>query len=290
MVGFTGSPVYIHQDDVDLTGRHVRYNSANGVARLEGVPGEPFRMVRLKPDGSVAATVVAQSLKYSHARQVAQFYGLGSATFPDPSNPGTVLRAGWAKSCVVTLAGAAGGQQLEINRAELEGDASVTDGPAGGDDKLRLTARDVAVDFDRPAPSTRPTTRPGKTQPPPSVRRVVASGDARCVIHDVNAPPKSIETDKLTIHTAEDPAGELYPRLITADGSVHASDGQQALRSQKMDVTLAPVPPGRRKAPKPGGAGKTSRGSSWRRCWPRATSTRPGRTARPPTGTRCGWR
>jgi hypothetical protein len=233
IVHFIGSPVHIRQDGLEMIGQRARYISSTGAARMFGEPGNPVRMTLLNRQGTTAGTIIADRVEYLQARHLATFGGVGTADFPDPSKPGEFVRATWDKQCDVTLAGT--GEQLQVSRADLQGNAFVSDGSAGTKPKLRLTAQRIVTDFDHAA------TTKSKGQPAQSIRQVVAVGDADCLIHDEKGQDKSITTDKLTIVTGKDSGGQPYPRFITGQGNVHAQQEQQELWSQKLYATVGPI-------------------------------------------------
>jgi lipopolysaccharide export system protein LptA len=234
IIGFTGSPVHLRQDNLDIVGERVRYDTSTGAARVVGKPDEPMTLTMLKRDGSTAGTVSGDQVDYFRDRDLAVFAGKGIAQFADPNKSGDLLRAGWATGCNVTLGGS--GDQPYITQADLQGDAWVIDGPAdqAAPDKLRLGAQRIVADFDPPATKT-------KTQTPAVLRRMVATGNSLCIIHDQKEPERSLASDQLIVEAAKDSQGNLYPRFVVALGKVHGVQEDQEIWSQRLDATVAPI-------------------------------------------------
>jgi hypothetical protein len=249
MVRFTGSPVHLYQDRMEATGERARYSSATGAARLVGDTGKPLTLTLKRNDGTQSGIVHGDRVDFYQGRDadLAVFTGPGNGSFSDPQKPTDLLKAAWANECDIHLprqsgAGATAGQ-VYLKQAELKGDAVVTDGPAAGPDQLRLSAADIAADFDRPPATAAAKVRADQTaMPAASISKVVATGNAYCVIRNPKDPEQSITTDKLTIETARDVLGKAFPRFITAEGNVHALQaGQGELFSNRMDATVAPA-------------------------------------------------
>jgi lipopolysaccharide export system protein LptA len=243
IVRFLGSP-HIHQDNLDAVGQRVRYDSATGAAHMAGAPNKPMVLTLLKPDGKTAGVVWADlvDITRSPAGDLITFTGPGKANFANADKPDEVMRAAWEKGCDLTVLTA--NEQSYVHRAVLRGNAFVSDGPTIGKDKLHLTAQQIAADFDPPLPGAAKTKNAASAQSTSvgPMRQMVATGNAVCIVHDDKEADRMLSSDQLTIQTATDSAGKQYPKFVTAEGNVYASQDVQDLRSRRLDATLAQIP------------------------------------------------
>ncbi|HUB24945.1 MAG TPA: hypothetical protein VL992_05915, partial [Tepidisphaeraceae bacterium] len=236
IIHFSGSPVHVWQDNLEMIGGSARYLTANGSARMTGIGDRPVKLTFFNNDHRPAGTVLSQRVDFQNAphstQRVAIFGGAGVADFADPARPDDALRAAWQRRCDVYLSP---GRQSEIQRAVLWGDADVRDRAADGREKMRLTGQQIVADFARPDGAAKNAS--------PVVKRVTSTGDALCVIHDLKGhqSDQSISTDLLTVETDQTDEGDLYPDLVTADGNVHAVQGEDQLWTKKLIATIAPT-------------------------------------------------
>lgn len=225
VVRFGGSPVHVFEQGMEMIGDRARYVTATGIAHLIG----NCRLTLLKKDGSPAGTVVSERVDYYQNQQLAVFGGVGVANLPDAAKPNEAMIATWNKSCGITLA--SNDQQTQIRHARLQGDALIVDGPRNAQPRLRLAGQQIDADFDQ-------TSTVDKAAP--SIRRIVATDQANCRVRDEKGAEKFITSDKLTIDTAKDSAGQIYPKFVTGEGSVHAQQDQDELWSDRLFATVAP--------------------------------------------------
>jgi lipopolysaccharide export system protein LptA len=246
IVRFTGNAVRVRDDSMTLVGTDVQYDNSSGIAVAAGSAAQPLHISFLDHDGTVTGTVIAVQAQYFQQTQHVIFNGSGKGTFADPDNADSSMRVAWGRSCNLTLAGT--GNQLQIQQADMIGNASVIDGPSDGPAKLRLTAGLIHTLFE-PAATAAPTAADANHSSA-VLRDMVAIGDAHCLIHNESGSDRALAGDKLTVEMGKDSAGKAFPKYITSEGRVHAQQEKQELWSDRLDATVAPAtrPTGSRKA------------------------------------------
>ena len=101
--------------------------------------------------------------------------------------------------------------------------------------ELRLLMGEPTANADL---STQPTSRPARRA---ELREIVATTDVWCDLIGADGKRQTVTTDQLTVQTATDADGKLYPQTVLADGDAHAFDEQQDLRAGHVELTLAPA-------------------------------------------------
>lgn len=85
--------------------------------------------------------------------------------------------------------------------------------------------------------ATRPATRPSIRT---DLKTLVATGAVYCEMADAGKKSQTIDCNRLTLQTATDAQGRIYPSTVNADGQVHAVDAEQDLRAGHLAVALRP--------------------------------------------------
>lgn len=243
IVRFTGSPVHVIQDNVDLSGALARYVSGTGTARMTATDAIPLLIVMKQPDGSLGVVHGGSRVEFDQNAQTAIFSGAGSASYSDPKKKDEALSAAWANQCNLYFGGGGKNEPTYIRSTQMIGNAWISDRTAAGVEKLHLAGSEIDTDFNTPAP--RPpgaagNKKPAGSQMDASIRQVVAQGPAQCIVRD-DKSVKTIDSDKLTIRTAADTAGHAYPQTIIADGNVRAAEPDDLLLAHRMEATLSPI-------------------------------------------------
>jgi hypothetical protein len=249
IVRFTDD-VRVREDSMQLFGYQLQYDTASAHGAAVGSADQPLRIKFLNRNGSPSGNVSAQQADYWQNGQRVRFSGPGNGNFADPDKPAEMLRVAWDEFCGLTFTGST--DQMQIQHAQLRGNAHVSDGPATGPQRLNLWGRQIDADF---APSATPTKKKfsasaaGRGSPNATLTRIIATTDARCIIHDEKEPDRLISSDILNVEMAADSAGKPYPRFVTADGNVHSAQDEQELWSHHLDAAVVPAPPLRKAAP-----------------------------------------
>ncbi|MGD1276536.1 MAG: hypothetical protein ABR964_04855 [Tepidisphaeraceae bacterium] len=241
IVHLVGTPVHLHQllasaaaadatansaATTDAQCAELVYQTADSSARLIGDDRNPLEVKQKRPDG--VTTITGRAMRYSRTQNVAVVEGAGTAALPDPDDPQATLHATWEKGASVHLAGAQQGQMM-IQAADLAGHVAV-DHP-----RFHLLADDLDLTFEPWADSANH----------PRLQQVVANGDAVCVVRESDKRTRSVAAQKLQLLTAKTPAGRLFARTILADGDVQATQDQDNLSAQHLQIALSPTPPAR---------------------------------------------
>jgi hypothetical protein len=265
----TKSPVQLSRETMRAWCAGADYFSSDGSAQLTS--SKQYGPVRLKQiadpnarGGMQEADITTQQINYNGTNRVAVLHGESTAHIIMPQQPATrpavagttaialkpatqpapqALDATWTKEGRLHFQPAVTGAAMSFERAELEGDVDVKH------PQMALRSQRLDLFFeDRPA--TRPTTAPA-TNPAsqPSTRpvsqsilkRMIATTRVWCDLTDSSGRRQTVTTDRLTMATALDTEGKLYPQIINADGKAHAYDGQQDLQAGHLQLKLVPA-------------------------------------------------
>ena len=255
------------------------YYSADGAVAVHNSPQFPQVVMTQTPAPPAPgesrprgqdSVITTENLVYSGLTREAVLTGKGSASLamnkagdpgaaqpapgapPPAEKPPERLEARWARSAVLNFAAGPKDQHdaMAIEHAVLTGDVDVKH------PQLALKSQALDLYFDPAAPARRkPTTapadpaavasaagaRPEKTATQSELRRVVAADTVWCDLKDQNGKRQTVLCDHLTMQTATDDDGKLYPRIVNADGNAHAYDSQQDLRAKHVELTMAPA-------------------------------------------------
>jgi len=229
IVRLIGAPVKVHQAGternqwIDIACNDLRYRTDDSAAHLSG----NVLLKQTNADG-VVSTVAGQNVDYSRLTHTANLDGPGQTSFPDPNDPKSVLKADWTRSCNVQLH-ETDTHQMQIEGADLEGNV-VVDHP-----KFHLTATDnVKLKFD--VVSSSDTGQPASLP----LRRIIANGDADCIVNDADQKTRKISGQRLELDRAPGPDGKLYAKKILCNGSVHAEQNDQSLTAEDLQIELLP--------------------------------------------------
>lgn len=204
----------------------------------------------------VETRVVTEFVWYSFADRIATLKGRSRVTAPLESQregePAGLMNAAWTDAATFHLLGERQ-EELTVARAEFAGDVDVN-AP-----QVSVTSQKLELLFDPPAPSaagddggTRggrkargkpaPATRPFANSSQPNLRRVIARESVVCKLFDAAKGTSAVRCDVLEVETGRSEAGELFPRVVDAKGSVHAGDASQDLYAGHVVLTLKPAP------------------------------------------------
>jgi len=221
----------------------------------------------LPPGQSRQAKVVTQLLSFDGKSQVAKLTGKSNATITLPrersadaatqpatlpavattqpgdpdivvtatSEPPQVVHAAWSQGGTLWFKDGLAGE-MTLDHADFAGDVDVNH------PQLALKSQHLALRFEeRIKPATRPATQPAKPSVVLELKQVVATADVWADLIDADGQKQTVTTDQLTVDTATDADGKLYPRIVTAAGNAHAFDEKQSLRAGGVELTMAPV-------------------------------------------------
>ncbi|MGD0139373.1 MAG: hypothetical protein ABSD28_10885 [Tepidisphaeraceae bacterium] len=237
IVRLIGAPVKVHQAGtdrnqwIDIACSDLSYRTGDSAAHLSG----NVLLKQTNADG-VVSTVAGQNLDFSRLTHTANLDGPGQTCFPDPNDPKSVLKADWTRSCNVKLH-ETDSHQMQIEGADLEGNV-VVDHP-----RFHLTATDnVQLKFDSGGeafhvPSSSDTGQPASLP----LRRIIANGDADCIVNDAEQKTRKIRGQRLELDRRIGPDGKLYAKTILCNGSVHAEQNDQSLTAEDLQIELLPT-------------------------------------------------
>jgi lipopolysaccharide export system protein LptA len=250
IVQLTGAPVKVHQGGagtaaaVEMEARSLSYRTEDSNAHLAG----QVSLKQIRADG-LTSTVDSEALDFSRLTHEAVFTGRGRTRLPDPNDRKSVLKAAWTQSCTVKLFDLPN-NQTGIEEATLQGSVLVTH------PKFLLTAKKT-VDLKFDSPATTPSKAGGDAQAgrdaqaggaaaaamsaSPPLRKLTATGDANCIVHEAPGEDRQISGDMLNLRRDPGPDGKLYASQVVCNGSVRAFDGSQALTADSLQVDLLPV-------------------------------------------------
>ena len=197
-------------------------------------------------------TLLSEWVEYAPQEGVAKLGGKSRAVFPaDQGEPaaesGETAQATWTREAVARFTGS--GNQTVIQNLLLTGDVDVRH------PQVLLTSQRLNLAFDPPAPGApkaegereggrapvlRTTSRNARQ---PVVRQVVAEEAVHCVLVDEDGAPRELRGEHLTIHTAPDKTGKLYPKQVVARGDVRAVQEGDELSAQELTIDLVPAAP-----------------------------------------------
>jgi len=271
------SPVVLKQTDSRIECGHMVYRTADESLWLYEVGPFPVRMT--DPKG---AKVETAAMDYWRQKHLANLHGHSRATVPMDSDaagagkPAETLTAEWNDSATLQFKSrdesrdaqrnsapptespgpfAGGGESLAIERARMIGDVRINH------PQLKLASRQLDLLFREaaPPPANPADALPAKAVQPPSkspapkadLKEMIATGAVKCTLIDDQKKEQNIDTDRLSVETAQGPAGKWYPHLVHADGHVHTFDPDQQMHSGHLTATMLPAAPATKPAQKP---------------------------------------
>jgi hypothetical protein len=257
----TDAPVVLTRDGSKVVCARAAYRTDNTLAIDKSEKYPEIVLTHRQPapdddpegDDGPETKLTTESVWYSFADRIATLKGKSRVTAPlesDRKDSSGVLDAAWRDEAKFRLVGERQ-DELTVERADFSGAVDVK-APQG-----KVKSEKLALLFDPPAP---PSEEPGEkkakkpqrgqtaTQPfanakQPDLRRIIATEKVSCALTDDREGTKTVDCDKLELETAKSDEDKLYPRVVEADGAVHASDGSQHLRAGHVVVKLKPAAP-----------------------------------------------
>jgi hypothetical protein len=238
LVQLVGAPVVLRREGAEARCGAAFYNTADGSAALQSNAAVPAVTLH-DSRGSTVTTPEIEVVQTQLNERIATLIGASRADLALPSDGAAqALRAAWTDQAKLHLTPSG-----EITAADLSGDVTLNH------PKMDLTSQTMSLAFE-PAPhastmSSAPTasarsSKSAATQPSFDLKRMIASGDVDCTLHD-GEKTQTIQTDRLSVDTATDSKRQVYPKFILADGHVHTRGDGAELSAGHLAATLAPA-------------------------------------------------
>ena len=246
-VELLGSPVLLTRDQLEIRTARFVYRT-DGRLALDGAADFPRVLITQKPlaPGGTDTTISTEGLTYASADRVATLRGESRVLAPigaadGKKAGGQMFDASWRDSATFHLVGQRE-QDLWVEHAHLAGNVDVK-APQG-----QVRSQHLELTFGAPtAPASRPAhdeiaapAEAGKAQP--NLRRVIATDNVFCELIDAKEGARRLECQRLALETVRSDAGDLYPSVVDAGGSVRASTRDQRLDAGHVLLRLRPAP------------------------------------------------
>lgn len=216
-----GAPARLFRQGAEVVGALISWHSGDQgflVENSEAVPEVLLKDTR-------GATIWTESIEYGGIGQTAVLLGKSRAELPvpskDPNAPPQMVHASWTDSCQIEIAGEQF-DAMQISRAELAGDVVLK--------HPQINGRSDTLDMQFDASSDEMM-----------IRQLLATGNADYTITDSRNQSQSMRAERLLVTTVKDPAGEIYPSSIDAQGGVRTSDAEREMSAGKLLLKLTPV-------------------------------------------------
>jgi len=234
VVVLTGNPVTFRSPESGGSCTVLKYATEHQAVDLTGSTDVPVTL----QDAS-GTKIVTQFIRYDDANHRATLAGATHLSALTKSDTGTdqPFEAHWSGDCELTLRPTQDSGALSAERAHLRGDVRLLH------PEVNLTCDDLIIAFaeqdDGTARAVATSQPEGTSIDGANVESLTASGHVNCSIKGEAGVTQSIKAGTLSLTSARDESGRLYPATLKASENVVASDATQSLATDVLTATLA---------------------------------------------------
>jgi lipopolysaccharide export system protein LptA len=227
IVTATGSPLVLHQPQGTVVCASMKFRSAdNSVSFYTGESASRVTFADAANDTRLSSTQV----DYNDTTKTAVLLGasnlhmkLARPTTGPATQPAQELVASWSDRCEAKLAADGSGQPREI---DLAGSVDINHPQM----KLKSDALSLAFEPD------------SKDKTKASLHQATATGNVDANLSDADHPDRRVRSQKLVVTMAAGPDGTVYAHQVDAAGSVVATDTEQSMTAERVQLVMKPKP------------------------------------------------